>query len=291
LRRSRASGDVCVHEERGAPGARPPPRVSAPRAGFVLAHALSCARFRRAQQRICAISLTGVGFIVLTTGALLTATSNYRQERGAALARYDAVIEAWNGHHAAEFNASSWVLSVDGREILLEAGAGGAADEANADAAASDDPLATQPYASERFALPGSLWSLAASASSPASSAQLGQQALGAGGGMAARGGADPAALMRLYLRHGALAEAAALATAELDAWAAHAPATARVAPAAAWVAYGAAEAVLTQLRASADVAHAAAADALEQALRRHTDAAQRDAATLRRLAAPAQGE
>ena len=124
-----------------------------------------------------------MGFVVLATGALLTATSNYRQERGAALVRYDAVIEAWNGRHAAEFNASSWVLSVDGRELELEAGAGGAADEANADAAASDDPLATQPYASERFALPGSLWTLAASVSPPASSAPLGQQALGAGGG------------------------------------------------------------------------------------------------------------
>ena len=127
-----------------------------------------------------------MGFVVLTAGGLLTATSNYRQERGAALARYDAVIEAWNARHAAEFNASSWVLNVDGREFALQPGAGGAADEANADAAASDDPLATQPYASERFALPGSLWELAgvaASASSPASSAPLGQQAAGGGGG------------------------------------------------------------------------------------------------------------
>jgi len=134
--------------------------------------------------------------------------------------------------------------------------------------AAADAALAAAPAA----ALP--TWLAAAFCARPGG---------GAGGGMARRSGADPAALLRLYLRHGALADAASLATDEVAAWATRAPATERAAPAAAWMAYGAIEATLAALRAGGE---AARADSLAAAVARHADGAERDAATLRQIAA-----
>jgi len=120
---------------------------------------------RRSQQRVCAISLASVGALLLGVGAVLTATSGYQAARGDALKRYDAVINAWNTRHAAVFNSSSWALVLDGAEVALVPGAAGGEGvlDADADAAASDSPLATQPYALERFSLRGALWDKAPS--------------------------------------------------------------------------------------------------------------------------------
>ena len=68
---------------------------------------------------------------------------------------------------------------------------------------------------------------------------------------MAGRGGADPASLLRIYLRHGCLDDAVQLALAELRRWRSTAGPLERTRPAAAWMSYGALEALSDALAAA----------------------------------------
>jgi len=86
------------------------------------------------------------------------------------------------------------------------------------------------------------------------------------GGGMARRGGADPAELLRIYLRHGCLDDAAQLALSELRRWRSKAGPLERARPAATWMSYGALDAL-------ADALAAAGQDAALQQLRDETAA------------------
>jgi len=112
------------------------------------------------------------------------------------------------------------------------------------------------------------------------------------GGGMAGRGGADPAALLRLYLtprptatgdrlvQAAALSDAAALACAELARWA-EAPVLRRAAPMGSWFAYGAMEALTKALTEATEPSAEAALSRLQTALVAHAARVAADAAAM----------
>jgi hypothetical protein len=92
--------------------------------------------------------------------------------------------------------------------------------------------------------------------------------------------GADVAALLRLLLRHGQLAQAATAAAAMLREWEETGPLQ-RAAPEACAMPLGAMEAILAALRESGE---ARAHEELQAALQKHLDGCERDAKRLRKL-------
>jgi hypothetical protein len=268
------------HRRDGAPGAR---AAALARVAAALAtHAVTLASEEAAERRRAAAAAAGV----FTAPPPRAFAEPPRSALGDRLGREGGAAGERRADAAAVWRALRALLSAH------DAACCGALRYAAADAALAANPRAAlPPWLVDAFT-PRTAAVIAGTTFADFADSDVG--AHGAGGGMARRAGADPAALLRLYLAHGALGDAASLALAELEGWADRATAPERCRPSAAWFAYGALDALRAALAAAAaagDAGARASGEALDGALARHAARAVADSQNLVALHARAREE
>jgi hypothetical protein len=260
------------HRADGAPGARA--GALARVAAALAAHAVNLASEEAAEKRRAAAAAAASGGALAFPAPPHAFAAPVRSALGDSLGREGGVAGERRITSAAAWSSLRALLATH------DAACCGALRYAAADAALA---------ANRRAALPPWLVDALTPRADAAGKTDVG--AHGAGGGMARRAGADPAALLRLYLAHGALGDATSLALSELEAWADRATAPERVRPASTWFAYGALDALRAALAAAAaagDAGARAQGEALDGALARHTARAVADSQNLASLHARA---